>query len=104
MFDCNETATTEIYTYRHTLSLHDDLPILATVEKIPVLNINELAQQLRMNHLTGERVSLTIVQKGNDAHQGVGYLSDGTMVVVEQASSDVGGQIEVEFTIGRAHV
>lgn len=70
---------------------------VATVENIPVLNINELAQQLRMNHLPGERVSLTIVQKGNDAHQGVGYLSDGTMVVVEQASSDVGGQIEVEF-------
>ena len=70
---------------------------VATVENIPVLNINELAQQLRMSHLPGERVSLKIIQKGNDAHQGVGYLSDGTMVVVEQASSDVNKQVEVEF-------
>lgn len=70
---------------------------VATVENIPVLNINELAQQLRMSHLPGERVSLNILQKGNDAHQGVGYLSDGTMVVVEQASGDVNKQVEVEF-------
>lgn len=70
---------------------------VATVEGIPVLNINELAQNLRMNYLPGEKVSLSIIQKGNDAHQGVGYLADGTMVVVEQASSDINKQVEVEF-------
>jgi uncharacterized protein YacL len=70
---------------------------VATVEGVIVLNINELAKELRMSYLPGEKMSLTIVQKGNDAHQGVGYLADGTMVVVEQAQRDVGKQVEVEF-------
>lgn len=70
---------------------------VAVAEGVGVLNINELASQLRMNHLPGERVSIKVIQKGNDAHQGVGYLADGTMVVVEQASSDINKQIEVEF-------
>lgn len=70
---------------------------VATVEGVIVLNINELAKELRMSYLPGEQMSLTIIQKGNDAHQGVGYLTDGTMVVVEQAQRDVGKQIEVEF-------
>jgi len=70
---------------------------VATAEQIKVLNINELAQQLRMNHLPGERVSLKVIQKGDNPHQGVGFLSDGTMVVIEQASSDINKQVEVEF-------
>ncbi len=74
-----------------------NLAKVAQVESIKVLNINELAQQLRMNYLPGEKVSLKITQKGNDNHQGVGYLADGTMVVVEQAQPDVGKTVEVEF-------
>lgn len=70
---------------------------VAAVEGITVLNINELAQSLRMAHLPGDRMSLEIVQKGNDAHQGVAYLSDGTMVVVEQAASIIGQTAEVEI-------
>ena len=76
-----------------------NLAKVAQVENIPVLNINELAKQLRMSYLPGEKVSLKIVQKGNDKdkRQGVGYLADGTMVVVEQAGSDVDSMVEVEF-------
>lgn len=76
-----------------------NLAKVAQVENIPVLNINELAKQLRMSYLPGEKVSLKIVQKGNDKDkkQGVGYLADGTMVVVEQAGSDIDKTIEVEF-------
>ncbi len=74
-----------------------NLAKVAVVEGIPVLNINELAQQLRMNYLPGEKVSLAIMQKGNDGKQGVGYLADGTMVVVEQAKADIGKTVEVEF-------
>lgn len=76
-----------------------NLAKVADVEQIPVLNINELAKQLRMNYLPGEKVSLKIVQKGNDKEkrQGVGYLADGTMVVVEQAGGDIDKTIEVEF-------
>lgn len=70
---------------------------VAVVEGITVLNVNELAQTLRMAYLPGEKMLLELVQKGNDSHQGVGYLTDGTMVVVEQASKYVGQTVEIEF-------
>lgn len=69
---------------------------VAVVEGIKVLNINELAQGLRMAHLPGEHMLIEIVQKGQDAHQGVGYLADGTMVVVEQANGQIGSTVNVE--------
>jgi rRNA-processing protein FCF1 len=70
---------------------------VAVVEGIDVLNVNELAQSLRMAYLPGEKMLLELVQKGQDSHQGVGYLSDGTMVVVENASKFIGQSIEIEF-------
>lgn len=70
---------------------------VAVVEGITVLNVNELAQSLRMAYLPGEKMLLELVQKGQDAHQGVGYLPDGTMVVVEHASKNIGQTIEIEF-------
>jgi len=70
---------------------------VASVEKIQVLNVNELAKTLRMAYLPGEKMLLEMVQKGQDSHQAVGYLSDGTMVVVEQASKMIGQTIEIEF-------
>lgn len=70
---------------------------VAVVEGITVLNVNELAQSLRMAYLPGERMILELVQKGQDAHQGVGYLPDGTMVVVEQANKLIGQMVEIEF-------
>jgi uncharacterized protein YacL len=70
---------------------------VAVVEGIKVLNVNELAQSLRMAYLPGEKILLELVQKGQDNHQGVGYLSDGTMVVVEQASKLIGQTVEIEF-------
>lgn len=70
---------------------------VAVVEGIVVVNVNELAQSLRMSRLPGEKMMLEIVQKGQDQHQGVGYLDDGTMVVVERASQSIGKKIEVEF-------
>lgn len=70
---------------------------VAVVEGITVLNINELAQTLRMAYLPGEKMLLELVQKGQDSHQGVGYLPDGTMVVVENASKYIGTSVEIEF-------
>lgn len=70
---------------------------VAVVEGIDVLNVNELAQSLRMAYLPGEKMLLEMVQKGQDAHQGVGYLQDGTMVVVEHASKHIGKNVEIEF-------
>lgn len=70
---------------------------VAVVEGITVLNVNELAQSLRMAYLPGEKMLLEMVQKGQDAHQAVGYLADGTMVVVEHANKSIGQTIEIEF-------
>lgn len=70
---------------------------VAVVEGIRVLNVNELAQSLRMSYLPGEKMILELVQKGQDSHQAVGYLKDGTMVVVEQASKYIGKNVEIEF-------
>lgn len=70
---------------------------VAVVEGIEVLNVNELAKSLRMAYLPGERAFIELSQKGNDQHQGVGHLEDGTMVVVEHAYKQIGSTVEVEF-------
>ena len=78
------------------LTLDYNLNKVAVVEGISVLNINELAQGLRMSYLPGEQMLIELTQKGQDSHQAVGYLPDGTMVVVEQSSSLIGQQVLVE--------
>jgi len=84
--------------YRGSICTIDyNLNKVAQAEAISVLNVNELAKNLRMNFLPGERASIMVTQKGNDSHQGVGYMSDGTMVVVEQAKQDIGKMVSVEF-------
>ena len=70
---------------------------VAKVENIEVLNVNDLAMSLRMAYLPGERMLLELNQKGQDGHQAVGHLTDGTMVVVEHASSQIGKTAEIEF-------
>jgi uncharacterized protein YacL len=70
---------------------------VAVVEGIAVLNVNDLAKTLRMAYLPGERTTIELSQKGNDSHQGVGHLSDGTMVVVEQGGQLIGKSVEIEF-------
>lgn len=79
------------------MTIDFNLNKVAQIERIPVLNINDLARDLRMAYLPGERIKLEITTKGNDSHQGVGHLSDGTMVVVEQAVKLIGKAVEVEF-------
>lgn len=70
---------------------------VAVVEGITVCNVNELAKSLRMAYLPGEKMMLELVQKGQDSHQAVGYLRDGTMVVVEHANAQIGKTVEIEF-------
>lgn len=70
---------------------------VAQVEGIRVLNVNELTKSLRMAYLPGETMELELTQKGNDSHQAVGHLQDGTMVVVEHASAYVGKTMKIEF-------
>lgn len=71
---------------------------VAQIEGITVLNVNELAQALRPPRLPGEQVDLKITQVGQDKSQGVGYLDDGTMVVVENAGNLVGKKVRVQFS------
>lgn len=79
------------------LTIDFNLNKVAAVENIEILNINELAQKLRMSYLPGEKTTLELVQPGQDSRQGVGYLPDGTMVVVENGSKLIGKKVEVEF-------
>lgn len=69
---------------------------VATVEGVKVLNINELALTMRPLILPGEKRQVKIVQKGSGRNQGVGYLEDGTMVVVESANRLIGKTVDVE--------
>jgi uncharacterized protein YacL len=71
---------------------------VAEIEGVRVLNVNELAQGLRAMHLPGEKSEIKITQVGQDRTQGVGYLEDGTMVVVEKAGGKVGQKVQVEFS------
>lgn len=80
------------------LTLDFNLNKVAAAEGIRVLNINELAQTLRMSYLPGEKRDINLVSKGQDKTQAVGYLEDGTMVVVENAGSQIGQSVQVEFT------
>ncbi len=68
---------------------------VAEVEKVKVLNINELAHHLRPISLPGEKIVVKIIQKGSGHSQGVGYLDDGTMIVVDGASKLIGKKVEV---------
>lgn len=71
---------------------------VARVESINVVNVNELAHALRPMHLPGERLMIAVIQPGQGNDQGVGYLDDGTMVVVDRAKRLVGETVEVEAT------
>jgi len=80
------------------LTIDYNLNKVAQVEGVTVLNINDLAKQLRMSFLPGDRLALELTQVGSNAKQAVGYLADGTMVVVEQAKQKLGQTVKVEIT------
>jgi uncharacterized protein YacL len=70
---------------------------VATAEKIQVLNINDLVLALRAEYRAGEKTTVKITTKGNNKKQGVGYLKDGTMVVVENADTKIGKEVKIEI-------
>lgn len=74
-----------------------NLQKVAETEQIDVLNINELSLALRAEYLPGEHTRVKIVAEGSNPHQGVAYLRDGTMVVVDNASNKIGQELEIEF-------
>ena len=75
-----------------------NLAKVAAVEGVQVLNVNELAQALRPIALPGEALQIKILQKGSNRDQGVGYLDDGTMIVIEGGARYVGREVPVVVT------
>lgn len=71
---------------------------IAKLHEVPVLNLNELSNSLKPVFLPGEELTVTIVKEGKEPGQGVAYLDDGTMVVVEQASEYVNQLVPVVVT------
>ncbi len=71
---------------------------VASVQRVTVLNINDLAQSMRPSYLPGDSLDLKILKQGKEPAQGIGYLADGTMVVVEDAREYVGGDLQVTVT------
>jgi uncharacterized protein YacL len=71
---------------------------VAELQGVKVLNINELAHAVKPILLPGEDMSITIMQEGKEPNQGVGYLDDGTMIVVEGGKTFMGGTLDVTVT------
>jgi uncharacterized protein YacL len=71
---------------------------VAELQGVRVLNVNELSQALRPVVLPGEELSLQVVKDGKEAGQGIGYLDDGTMVVVEGGKKHIGERFDIVVT------
>jgi uncharacterized protein YacL len=71
---------------------------VAHVEGVAVLNVNELANAVKPVVLPGEEMHVAIVRDGKESHQGVGYLEDGTMIVVENGRRLMGEDVDVQVT------
>ena len=71
---------------------------IAELQGVPVLNVNELANAVKSVLLPGETLTVNIIQEGKEAGQGVGYLDDGTMVVVEDGSDYLSFETSVKVT------
>jgi uncharacterized protein YacL len=75
-----------------------NLSRVAGLQGVPVLNLNDLANALRAVVSAGEELSIDLVQEGRERGQGIGYLEDGTMVVVEGGRRLIGSRVDVEVT------
>lgn len=67
----------------------------AAIQGVKVINVNALANVLKVTAVPGEALHINILHPGKDITQGVGYLDDGTMIVVEQGAVDLGTDIDV---------
>lgn len=75
-----------------------NLKKVAQINGVPVLNINDLANTLKTAAIAGETLTVSVVKPGEGENQGVGYLPDGTMVVIEDALPFVGSSVQATVT------
>ncbi len=85
---CNGRLTTTDY----------NLSKVAQVRGVNVININDLANSLKVVVLPGETMEVKIIKPGEEADQGIGYLDDGTMIVVEGARNKIGRNVFISVT------
>lgn len=67
----------------------------ASIQNVRAININAVAQALKVSAVPGEAVSVKVLHQGKDPTQGVGYLDDGTMIVIEQGALDISESVDV---------
>lgn len=77
------------------MTIDYNLNKVATLRGVEVININDLAKALRPVVLPGERMNVMLVKPGEGQAQAVGYLEDGTMIVVEEGRSHIGDRVEL---------
>ena len=71
---------------------------VSQLQSIKILNINELALSLKPDVLHGEHISVEIVKEGKEHNQGLAYLDDGTMIVVEDGKNYIGKRVDTVVT------
>ncbi|MBW4061588.1 PIN domain-containing protein [Candidatus Saccharibacteria bacterium] len=82
----------------NVLTTDYNLNRVAAIQGVRVLNVNELSNAIRPVVLPGEELTVRIVQPGKERSQGVGYLADGTMIVVEDGDKLMGQEVSTEVT------
>jgi uncharacterized protein YacL len=96
--DYEDVATVDAKLVRLAQDINYNLNKVASLQKVQVLNVNDLAQSLRPVYLPGDSIELKIMKEGKEPDQGIGYLSDGTMVVVEEGGNYIGDELPVVVT------
>ena len=71
---------------------------VAKLQNVPVINLNDIANSLKPVYLPGEAFDVRIVKPGEELGQGIGYLDDGTMIVVEGGREHIGKEVKVSVT------
>ena len=86
--------------YKRQIIITNDYNLnrVAKLQGVRILNINELANAVKSVYLPGEEIPLRIIQEGKESGQGVGYLEDGTMVVVENGRRLINQEVLVQVT------
>lgn len=80
------------------LTLDYNLNKVANIQGVPVLNINELANAMKPIAIPGEEIFVQVIKDGKENGQGIGYMVDGTMIVVEGGRKHVGEAVKVTVT------
>ncbi|MGA2256438.1 MAG: TRAM domain-containing protein, partial [Thermoguttaceae bacterium] len=71
---------------------------VAQLQDVTVINLNDLANAMKPSFLPGEQISVRVVKAGEEHGQGIGYLDDGTMVVIESGREHIGQQVTIAVT------